>query len=168
AISTVVRPMIALSGSWLAVLAILVTDRVGKGLRTAPRDALIADYARDAEAGRAFGFVRALDHAGAVIGAAVAAGVVYFGTDRLDLVIAVSAIPGLATIALVAFGVREPSRAGGRAAAVAPRVTAVRGGLSFKTRAFLFAIGCFTLGRIPETFLLLRGYELKMSTVQLL
>jgi MFS family permease len=165
ALSNLVRPLIGLSGSWLMVLGIRVTDRVGKGLRTAPRDALLADAISDGTAARAYGFTRALDHAGAVLGALAAAAVVHWGTQRLDLVIAFSAIPGLFAILLIVFGVHEPPR---RAASV-DRLTPLRWqGLSAKTRAYLIAVGLFALGRVPETFLLLRGHELGMGVVELL
>ncbi|HEX7044317.1 MAG TPA: MFS transporter [Burkholderiales bacterium] len=165
ALSNIVRPLIAFSGSWFTVLGIRIVDRIGKGVRTAPRDALIADATDDTQVGRAFGFARALDHAGAVLGALAAAAIVYFGTERLDLVIALSAIPGLATVALIAFGVSEPSRATPRTANPAPLAWGV---LTAPTRAYLLTLGVFTIGKIPETFLLLRGHELGMSTVELL
>jgi len=198
ALSNLVRPLIGLSGSWLMVLGIRVTDRVGKGLRTAPRDALLADATPDGMAARAYGFTRALDHAGAVFGALAAAAVVHWGTQRLDLVIAFSAIPGLFAILLIVFGIREPARhapamddgsaddcmdAGGRAtsgtvagnagAVFPPPVSDVLPplrwrGLSATTRAYLVAVGLFALGRVPETFLLLRGHELGMAVVELL
>ena len=164
-LSNVARPLIGLSGSWLTVLAIRVTDRIGKGVRTAPRDALIADSVPDDQAGQAFGFARALDHAGAVLGALAAAAIVYFGTERLDIVIAFSAIPGIATVALIAFGVKEAPRVAIAATAPAPLAWKT---LSPTTRAYLVAIGFFTLGKIPETFLLLRGHQLGMSVVELL
>ncbi len=166
-LSNIARPLIALSGSWLTVLGIRVMDRIGKGVRTAPRDALIADAVNDAQAGQAFGLARALDHAGAVLGAVAAAAIVYFGTARLDVVIALSAIPGIATVALIAFGVREAPRAA-QAALVSVSAPLAWTILSPSTRAYLLAVGLFTLGKIPETFLLLRGYELRMSTVELL
>lgn len=164
-LSNLARPLIAFSGSWLAVLAIRITDRIGKGIRTAPRDALIADTVPDAQAGQAFGFARALDHAGAVLGALAAAAIVYFGTDRLDVVIALSAIPGVATVALIALGVKEPPR---MVPAKSEQLSLAWGSLSRRTRAYLVAVGLFALGKIPETFLLLRGHELRMSVVELL
>lgn len=165
ALSNLVRPLIGLSGSWLMVLGIRVTDRVGKGLRTAPRDALLADATPDGMVARAYGFTRALDHAGAVLGALAAAAVVHWGTQRLDLVIAFSAIPGLFAILLIVFGIREPARHTPVSDALAPLRWR---GLSAATRAYLVAVGLFALGRIPETFLLLRGHELGMAVVELL
>jgi len=164
-LSNLVRPLIALSGSWLMVLAIRVTDRVGKGVRTAPRDAMIADAVHDGSAGRAYGYARAMDHAGAVCGSLVAAAVVYWATENLQLVIALSALPGLLAVSLIAFGVAEPVRALPLTVETAPLRWSL---LSRTTRRYLLVIGGFMLGRIPETFLLLRGHELQMPVVELL
>jgi MFS family permease len=164
-LSNLVRPLVGLSGSWLTVLAVRVTDRVGKGVRTAPRDALIADSVPDDRAGQAFGLNRAFDHAGAVLGALAAAAIVYFGAARLEVVIALSAVPGLAAVALIAFGIKEHAQTSTRASEPAPFTW---GSLSPATHAYLYTIGFFTLGKIPETFLLLRGHQLGMSTVELL
>ncbi|MCK7497324.1 MAG: MFS transporter [Comamonadaceae bacterium] len=147
------------------MLGIRVTDRIGKGLRTAPRDAMLADLTPDGMAGRAYGLTRGLDHAGAVLGALAAAAVVYWGTDRLDLVIAFSAIPGLLAVLLIGFGVPEPARQ----TPAAPQLPPLRWrALNPVTRNYLAAIALFALGRIPETFLLLRGHELGMGVVALL
>lgn len=164
-LSNLVRPLIGISGSWLTVLTIRVTDRIGKGVRTAPRDALISDAIDENNAGRAYGFTRALDHAGAVLGALAAAAIVYWGTPRLDVVIALSAIPGLLAVSLVVFGIKETARPDG--------VNAERAPLSWSrlspiTRRYLAVLAFFTLGKIPETFLLLRGHELGMPVVELL
>ncbi|MDH5512747.1 MAG: MFS transporter, partial [Gammaproteobacteria bacterium] len=164
-LSNLVRPLIGFSGSWLTVLSIRVTDRIGKGVRTAPRDALISDAIHDNIAGRAYGFTRALDHAGAVLGALVAAAVVYWGTDRLDIVIALSAIPGVLAVLLFTLGIKEAPRP--------PTMLAERAPLRWSrlspiSRRYLAVLAFFTLGRIPETFLLLRGHELGMTVVELL
>ena len=164
-LSNIVRPLIGVSGSWLTVLAIRVTDRVGKGLRTAPRDALVSDAIDDGVAGRAYGFTRALDHAGAVLGALAAAAIVYWGTAKLDVVIALSAIPGLLAVGLISFGIREQSRP---VAITAERAPLAWSRLSPMSRRYLAVLGFFTLGKIPETFVLLRGHELGMSVVELL
>ena len=164
-LSNVARPLIGISGSWLTVLTVRVTDRIGKGIRTAPRDALISDAIQDGQAGNAYGFTRALDHAGAVLGALAAAAVVYWGTTRLDIVIALSAIPGLLAVLLVVFGVREIPRAAPVNAEPAPLRWSA---LSDTTRHYLLVLMFFTLGKIPETFLLLRGHEIGMSVVELL
>jgi MFS family permease len=164
-LSNLVRPLIGISGSWLTVLTIRVTDRIGKGVRTAPRDALIADAIDHDIAGRAYGFTRALDHAGAVLGALTAAAIIYWGTQRLDIVIALSAIPGLLAVSLFAVGIKEPPRVLNISAESAPLDWSR---LSTTSRRYLAVMACFTLGKIPETFLLLRGHELGMSVVELL
>lgn len=164
-LSNLVRPLLGFSGSWLMVLGIRVTDRIGKGLRTAPRDAMLADAIREGTAARAYGFTRALDHAGAVLGALAAAAVVHWGTQRLELVIAFSALPGVLALLLIVFGIREPAR---RTDSVAVLPTLRWDRLSARTRTYLIAVGLFALGRIPETFLLLRGHDLGMRVVDLL
>ena len=164
-ISNLARPLIGISGSWFTVLTIRVTDRVGKGVRTAPRDALVSDAIDENNAGHAYGFTRALDHAGAVLGALAAAAIVYWGTPRLDVVIALSAIPGLMAVSLVVFGIKEPVRPVSIDAERAP-LSWTR--LSPISRRYLAVIAFFTLGKIPETFLLLRGHELGMPVVELL
>lgn len=165
ALSNLVRPLLGFSSTWIMVLSIRVTDRIGKGLRSAPRDALLADAIPAGMAARGFGLTRALDHSGAVLGALAAAAVLQWGTQRLDLVIAFSAVPGLFAILLVVFGIQEPVQQV-RVAQISAPVRWQR--LSPTTQAYLLSIGLFALGRIPETFLLLRGHELHMSVVQLL
>lgn len=163
-LSNLMRPLIGFSGSWPIVMAIRVTDRVGKGVRTAPRDALISDAIDEGIAGRAYGFTRALDHAGAVLGALTAA-FVYWATHRLDIVIALSAIPGLLAVSLVAFGVKEPPHPKNL---VTERTPLSWSRLSPLSQRYLTVLAFFTLGKIPETFLLLRGYQLGMTVVELL
>ena len=164
-LSNLARPLIGLSGSWLTVLTLRVTDRIGKGVRTAPRDALVADVIDATKTGRAYGNKRQLDHAGADLGALDAYANVYFGTARLELVIALSAIPGIAAVALVALGVRERPRAIVLAGALPPLRWSA---LDARARSYLLVIGLFMLGRIPESFVLLRGHELGMGIVELL
>jgi MFS family permease len=164
-LSNLVRPLMGFSASWLMVLGIRVTDRIGKGLRTAPRDAMLADAIPEGMAARAYGFTRALDHLGAVLGTLLAAAVVYWGTTRLEWVIALSAIPGLLVIALIVFGIREPARPPVPIEALPPLHWQA---LNPATRTYLVAVGMFALGRVPETFLLLRGHELGMGVVELL
>lgn len=164
ALSNAVRPLVSIATSWTAVLAIRVSDRIGKGIRTAPRDALLADVIPRGLAARAYGFTRALDHLGAVLGALAAAAIVHWGTERLDLVIAWSSVPGAVALALVVFGLREPPRRRAQAALPPLRWKA----LNARTRAYLKAVALISLARVPETFLLLRGHELGMSVVQLL
>jgi len=125
----------------------------------------VADAIADGTAGHAFGLIRALDHVGAVLGSLAAAAVVYWGTQRLDIVIAISAIPGLLAVLLIAFGVKEPARVRHPLESLPPLKWSL---LDRPARRYLLTIGFFTLGKIPETFLLLRGHQLGMPVVELL
>ncbi len=131
ALASVVRPLVAAAQSAAQVLAIRLTDRVGKGIRSAPRDALIAESVDPSSRGRAFGFQRAADHAGAVVGPLVAFALLQWSGLEVRTVFWLAAIPAvLAVITVVAF-VRETATAGirGEAAAVFRReAPAVVGG----------------------------------------
>jgi hypothetical protein len=106
ALSNLVRPLLALAGSWMSVLVLRSLDRVGKGLRTAPRDALVSDATPAAMRGYAYGFQRALDNGGAVGGSLIAAGVLAWSTIGLQQMILLSVIPGALAVLCVVFGVR--------------------------------------------------------------
>jgi MFS family permease len=106
ALSNLVRPLLALAGSWMTVLVLRSFDRVGKGLRTAPRDALVSDATPAAMRGYAYGFQRALDNGGAVGGSLIAAGVLAWSTIGLQQMILLSVIPGALAVLCVVFGVR--------------------------------------------------------------
>jgi hypothetical protein len=122
ALSTLARPLLGLAGSWITVLLLRSVDRVGKGLRTAPRDALVADATAADIRGYAYGFHRALDNAGAVGGSLIAAAVLAFSAVSLPQMILLSAIPGFAAVLCLMLGVREarPAGAGSGSAAHAP------------------------------------------------
>lgn len=107
ALSNVVKPLLALTGSWPAVLLLRWSDRLGKGIRTAPRDALIADSSTEATRGRDFGVHRALDTLGAAIGPLTAWGVLTLVPDGYRTIFWISAIPGSLAIAVVLLAVRE-------------------------------------------------------------
>ena len=166
ALSNVVRPLIALSGSWGTVLAVRLADRVGKGVRAAPRDALIGDAVEDDLVGRAYGFTRALDHTGAFLGALAAAAVLSVGGIGLGSVIALSAIPGLLAVSLAVFGVSDRARRPPPPERHPP--PSRWHSLDPRLRRYLLLLGLFALGRIPETFLLLRGHEIGLGVVELL
>src|SRR4051794_1716196 len=116
-IAAVGRPLIALAtGAW-QVLLIRFTDRVGKGLRSAPRDALLAESVPEEVRGRAFGIHRAADHAGAVVGPLVASALLLALPGRLRLVFALALVPGLITLAVVLLKVRDTAPDPARVAA---------------------------------------------------
>src|SRR5579884_100101 len=139
--AVVVRPAIALTGAAWQVIALRVTDRLGKGLRTPPRDALIADVTPPPAWGRAFGLQRGLDHAGAVLGPLAAWWLLALRAADLRGVIAASLVPGVAVLALAIWAVRgAPRGAGGAGAApppapAAPAAAAARGDRAVLARA---------------------------------
>lgn len=160
AISNIIRPLIALAGSWVQVLALRFSDRVGKGLRTSPRDALIADSTPESSRGTAYGFHRAMDHAGAIVGPLLATVLLLVLHDRIASVFLLSFIPGTLAVLLLVLGLRE------REAALPPDRS---GGFSARSawaempsgfRHYLLIILLFTLGNSTDAFLLLRAQSL--------
>lgn len=114
-LSTVVKPFIALANTWYQVLAVRFIDRIGKGVRNAPRDALIADSVEEGERGRSFGLQRGMDTVGAVIGTLLASGLIYFFTRNTSMPVLtqyrtifwLSVIPGILAILVVAVFVKD-------------------------------------------------------------
>jgi MFS family permease len=152
-LSGAVRPLIALATAWPVVLALRIGDRIGKGTRTSPRDALIADVTPLALRGRAYGMHRAFDHAGAVAGPLVAAALLQWGGLSIRQVFLLAAVPAALVIAVLALGVREPAAPPPAPAAAAATPVA---GLGLPYRRLLLAIVVFTLGNSTDAFLLLR------------
>ncbi len=152
-----VRPLLALAGAAWHVLALRVVDRVGKGLRSAPRDALIAGSVPLEQSGRAFGFHRAMDHAGAVVGPLVAT-LLLAGGVEVRTIFALTVIPGVLAVASVLV-VREPSPPpAARPGSAAPTP------LSPRLRQLLALVGVFALANASDVFLLLRASELGVPT----
>jgi len=154
-LSSAARPLIGLVRLWPAVLLLRFFDRVGKGIRTSPRDALIADVTDLRFRGWAYGFHRAMDHAGAIAGP-LAAVVLLKGFDvSLRDVFLWSALPAAAVVIIVTAFVKEKSPQGG--AREAPRRVEGRevGGMR-DFRLFMAAVVVFTLGNSTDAFLLLR------------
>ena len=154
-ISGMVRPMIGLATVWPVVLGIRFVDRLGKGLRTSPRDALIADAVSIDQRGEAYGFHRAMDHAGAVVGPLAAAALLGIGGMNLRLVFIFSIVPALIVVGLVIFGIKEPGRI---EADTLESTVSYKGhwqslGKDFKW--MLAAILVFTLGNSSDAFILL-------------
>lgn len=164
ALSNVMRPLVAFATAWSAVLAMRFLDRVGKGLRTAPRDALIAAAAPGAIRGRAFGFHRAMDHAGSVLGPLAAFALLRAGAD-LGQVFLWSVVPGVAVVLLIAFGVREEPQA------VASVAEPLRWrALDRRLQALVVAAALLALASVPEVLVILwaRDAGLPMAMVPLL
>ncbi len=154
-LSNAVRPLIGLAGSWPLVLLLRFADRVGKGLRTSPRDALIADVTDETIRGRAYGLHRAMDHAGAVLGPLAAMALLEWGGWSLSAVFLASALPAALVIVTVLLAVREPARPAG-AGVAAPQASGPRWAeLGPGYRRLLLALAVFTLGNSSDAFLLL-------------
>jgi MFS family permease len=166
ALSNIARPLLAFAGSWASVLLLRSVDRIGKGLRSAPRDALVAHATPADIKGYAYGFHRALDNSGAVGGSLAAAAVLAWSGLPLAQVILLSAIPGFLAVGLIAFGVCEPPAA----PAAVPRAPALLHGgrLSPAMRRYLLVLVLFTFARASETFIVLLGYQMGTATVELL
>ena len=160
------RPLIALALSWPAVLALRFVDRIGKGIRTAPRDALISSASGEGLRGRAFGFHRAMDNAGAVIGPLLAFGLLSAGV-ALGGVFAWSAIPGVIVLALIALGVPAGAKVTTPPAATEPLRLSV---LDARLKALLLAAALLAFAAVPEVFVVLwaRQSGLPLSRVPLI
>ena len=156
------KPLFALAPTAGFVLAARLIDRVGKGIRGAPRDALVADLAPPAVRGAAFGLRQALDTVGAFLGPLLAIVLMLLWADDFRAVFWVAVIPAVLSVALLAFGVHEGERDGERARG-APRVNPIRREMLRQLGAsywWVVAIGAvFTLARFSEAFLVLRAAD---------
>src|SRR5438128_69015 len=182
-LSSFARPLLAFATSWHQVLGIRLSDRVGKGVRTAPRDAMIADTVTIKERGLAFGFHRAMDHTGAVVGPLIGyLLVLLFAADRNALtgrdftrIFLLASIPALAAVLVVSFFVREshkPKRAADSAPdtganTVAPPIRLSLRGFDGNFKRFLVIIALFTLSNSSDFFLLLRARDAGVSVLSI-
>ena len=152
------KPLFALATSSGMVLAARLIDRVGKGLRGAPRDALIADLVQPEQRGAAYGLRQSLDTVGAFLGPMVAIALMLLWANDFHAIFWVAVIPGVLSVALLALGVHEPDRPAG-----APRVNPIRRDkLRQLSSAYWWVVGIgalFTLARFSEAFLVLRAQQ---------
>jgi len=153
-ISSLVRPLIALAQSWSQVFVIRVVDRVGKGIRSAPRDAILASFATPQTRGKVFGFHRAMDHAGAVLGPALATLFLYFYPGSYRTLFGLTIIPGLVAIALIMF-LRE-SAADANSKPGNSTVVVHSSAMPGELKKFFGVLMLFTLGNSTDAFLLLK------------
>jgi MFS family permease len=160
-LSTFARPLVAAATTPLAVLFVRFADRVGKGIRTSPRDALIADTTDPAMRGKAFGFHRAMDHAGAIVGPLTATFLLTWVVKDLRTVFWLAAIPGFFAVLLIAVKVREAERkhlVGGGFLQAIPHG---------RLRSYLVIVFLFTLGNSSDAFLLLRAGHLGVTPARI-
>lgn len=168
-LAAVTRPLLAFVSSWPHVLLVRSADRIGKGIRGAPRDALIADSVPPENRGRAFGFNRAADHLGAVFGPIAAFVLLYFiATDsssptlvEYQKVFLYASIPVVFGIIIIAFYVREQPHE----YAEPPAVKLSLRGFDGNFKRYLVVVAVFTLSNSTDAFLLLRAADAGVSPV---
>ena len=167
-LSAAARPVISIASSWWIVFALRFVDRMGKGIRSAPRDAMLAEFADHTNRGRVYGFHRAMDHTGAVLGPLLATAFLLSYPSRYRTLFALTAIPGLATVVLL-WWVKERGahvadlKVGTTGGAVARsadlQVGQVGLALPSPLKRYLIVLSVFTLGNSADAFLLLRLTE---------
>ena len=158
-VSVLSRPIMATAGTWGEVLSARFVDRFGKGVRTAPRDAIIADSVENNNLGKAFGFHRAMDTLGAVIGPAIAFLVLALFLNNFRLVFWLSVIPGIISVLLIIFFITE--KAHKREAASIPKLTIKDFNGNF--RFYILVIFIFSIGNSSDAFLILRAENVGIS-----
>jgi MFS family permease len=173
ALSTIAKPFLYFAVTWEWVLGVRFSDRVGKGIRTAPRDALLASSTKPNQRGLAFGIHRAGDTAGAFVGLGIAALIIWLtqsGAAELhrhtfQLVVLASIIPAVAAVLVLSLGVKE--------VAVARQNNQARPSFSWKAldkrfRIFLVVMIVFTLGNSSDSFIVLRAQDRGLSVLQIM
>lgn len=160
-LAALARPLIAFATSWPLLLTLRFADRVGKGLRTSPRDALLALSIDPQRRGLAFGLHRTMDHLGAVVGPLLAAALLAAQVPLREVFLW-AALGGVAAIALT-LALREPERA---APVSVTRFSWTLQGLPRPFQRYLLVLGLFTLGNSSNMFLLLRAREMGLAEYQ--
>ncbi len=165
ALATISRAWISVAGRWMSVLGARLLDRTGKGVRSAPRDAMIADVTPLESRGKAFGFHRALDHTGAVVGPLMA--MLFLDALRMPMrtVFMIAVIPGAIGVVLLMFALREKGRT--VAASASPSAARPRAAAPTLPRPFwvaLAAIALFSLANSSDVFLILQAHSAGVAT----
>jgi MFS family permease len=173
AFSTAVKPFMLLANSWGAVAGVRLGDRVGKGVRSSSRDALIADSVNEKERGRSFGLHRAMDTSGAVIGLIIAAIIVYLiPGDRFHLeknayhwMIIIGIIPAVLAVVVLMILVHERKQLATTAKGDISKPTTITP-FSNQFKLYLVIMALFTLGNSSDFFLILDAQHVKTPLVQ--
>ena len=172
ALSSLSKPLFYFAKTWPFVLVLRFLDRVGKGVRTSPKDALIADSTEADRQGRAFGYSRAMDPLGAVLGLLTAAALIALGAHVVKtmtmgtfrMLVLLAAGPGLIGVLLVVLFIRDQAASGEKRKP--PRLSLKGYDRRFKT--FLIISIVFTLGNSSDAFLILRAQQIGLSLVEIL
>ena len=175
-LSTLVKPLMYVAASWGVVLGVRIGDRVGKGLRSAPRDALIADSVAANERGRGFGLHKAMDTSGAFLGLVIAAVIIYLtGGGALELsretyrwLVIFGVIPAVLAVVVLLIFVRERQKKGSSGNSTQRQSSRLSVGGSFDARfkVFLAIMALFTLGNSSDFFVILRAQNLQAPLIQ--
>ncbi len=155
ALAALTRPLLAFAGNWHQVLAIRLGDRVGKGVRTAPRDAMIADSVGIEQRGLAFGFHRAMDHCGAVIGPLIGYLLVVLLGTNFPRIFLIASIPAFIAVVVAIFVMRESPVHTDK---TRPVKLSIRG-FDTNFKRFLIVLALFTLSNSSDSFLILRAMD---------
>lgn len=157
------RPLIAFASSWFGVLLIRFTDRLGKGLRSSPRDALLAESVPASQRGMTYGLHRSMDNAGAVVGPLLAVYLLSIHVPLRDIFLW-AIVPGMITVGLVLF-IKEPPREDPTSSLT--KFTWTLEGMPTEFKRYIFAVGLFALSNSSDMFLLLRARELGVPQEQI-
>jgi MFS family permease len=161
ALSGLTRPMIALAAAGWHVLAARFIDRIGKGIRTAPRDALLADSVPADRRGAAFGLQRSMDHAGAIVGPLIAFALLTWVTSDYRTIFWVAAVPMVFAVGALVFGIKEVAPVRNEKTSATPFV------VTPKFKRYLALLVLFTLGNSSDAFLILRAKDLGIADAML-
>jgi len=167
-VASIARPLLAFAQTWTQVLAIRLTDRIGKGIRTAPRDAMIADAVRVEQRGIAFGFHRAMDHAGAVVGPLIGyvlvilfvANVKSPTTGEFSKIFLAASVPALIAVLVAILFMRESPQQPAPGSEI--KKLSLRG-FDSNFKRFLLVLALFTLSNSSDSFLILRAMDSGVS-----
>jgi MFS family permease len=162
-LSNTARPIMALATGWGMVMVLRFFDRVGKGVRTSPRDAMIALSVPSSLRGRAHGFHRMMDHAGAMVGPVIAFALLQIGLSTEQVFLS-SIVPGLLVVLLLVFGLTRADIPKRDAIPAAPPPLHWRG-LDYRIRGLLLTVSGMALAKAPDAFLLLWASEKGMQLV---
>jgi MFS family permease len=172
--STICKPFMLLANVWGGVLAVRFGDRVGKGIRSSPRDALIADSVVAEKRGRSFGIHRAMDSAGAVVGLALAAIIIYALHDKGNLtghvyhwIVIIGVIPAVLAVLILLSFVREPQSHMPKVTDGTPQNAATPPAFSANFKIYLAVMALFTLGNSSDFFIILRAQSLQVNVLNI-